>query len=135
MADVPYPITSRDPAQAISQMKLLIDELFQERIAGLNIGDVFQGGEDDVLTLTLSATGGLEKTDSSLTVKVDTAGGLKLSADGVGIKVRANYGLTADANGLAIIVRANYGITLDSNGLALKKGTHEADAAAVSAVT
>lgn len=66
MPDTPYPITSDDPKQAIKQMKQLVDELFQERIAGATIGDVFQVGEDDVLSLRLAESGGLIKTESTL---------------------------------------------------------------------
>lgn len=100
MPDTPYPITSDDPKQAIKQMKQLVDELFQERVAGTLIGDVFQAGDDDVLTLNVASAGGLEKSSSALTVKTKTAGGLEKSSDGVSAK--AGQGITVDATGISV---------------------------------
>ncbi|MFH2076167.1 MAG: hypothetical protein ABIJ57_12615 [Pseudomonadota bacterium] len=79
MADTPFPINSRDPAEAIKQMRQLIDELYQERIAGANVGDVFQISEDDVLTLKLGTNSGLSKTGSALSL--NTGFGLEVSAN------------------------------------------------------
>ncbi|MFH2073994.1 MAG: hypothetical protein ABIJ57_01425 [Pseudomonadota bacterium] len=79
MADTPFPINSKDPAEAIKQMLQLIDELYQERIAGANVGDVFQISEDDVLTLKLGDNSGLSKTGCALSL--NTGFGLEINAN------------------------------------------------------
>lgn len=102
MADVPYPITSRNPEEVIQQIRQLIDELFQERVAGTLLGDVFTVGNDDVLTLQLSTTGGLEKTSSTLAIKCSSTGGVQTGANGVALKLdpASDNRLTVSATGL-----------------------------------
>ena len=65
----------------MAQVRLLIDELFQEKLAGADIGDVFTVGDDDIFTLNLSSDGGLEKSESQL--KVKTSDGTTVTADGI----------------------------------------------------
>ncbi len=71
-------------------------------MAGLTVGDVFQAGEDDVLTLNLSESGGLEKTESTVAVKPKTAGGITVDAGGVSVLLKPTGGLTVDATGLSV---------------------------------
>jgi len=87
-------------------MKALIDELFQERVAGTLIGDVFQAGEDDIFTLNVAADGGLEKEGGMLSVEIDPVGGLRSGADGVSIFPAANGGLDTAATGIYMNVDA-----------------------------
>jgi hypothetical protein len=87
MPDAPYPITSDDPKQAIAQVRALIDELFQEKLAGADIGDVFSVGEDDIFTINLSETGGLQKTESTLATKIDPNTDNVLSVSATGIRI------------------------------------------------
>lgn len=65
----------------MAQIRTLIDELFQERVAGTIIGDVFEAGDDDVFSIRLHGSGGLEKSDSQL--KVKTSNGTTVTADGI----------------------------------------------------
>lgn len=95
-------MTSRDPARAIMQIKQMLDELFQERVAGTLLGDVFTSGEDDILTLSLSSTGGLQKTESELEVKAKTTGGLTTTADGVGVKLDTTSLLELGTGGVKV---------------------------------
>jgi hypothetical protein len=133
VADVPYPINATDPAQAIKQMKQLMDELFQERLAGATVGDVFQVGADDVLTLREGV--GLEKASSTLAVKPKTSGGVLVDANGVAVQPSPDKGLALEAAGLYVKLKASYGIAVDADGLKLKKQLAEADAGAVSAIS
>ncbi len=87
-------------------MRQLIDELYQERIAGANLGDVFTIGDDDVLALNLSSTSGLQKTSGELEIKLHPTGALQCSIDGLSIKTTATGGLDHDATGLFINVAA-----------------------------
>lgn len=50
--------------------QLLMNEIFEERIGGLNLGDVFTGGDDDILTLNLSDNPGLIKVADQLTLQI-----------------------------------------------------------------
>lgn len=135
MADVPYPITSENPKEAIKQMKQLMDELYQERLAGAVVGDVFAVGDDDVLTLQLSDAGGLQKTASELEVKAKTGGAVSVDANGVAVVPSPDKGLALESTGLYVKLKADYGIEVDSTGLQLKKQLAEADVAAVSAIS
>jgi len=119
LPDVPYPITATDPKQAVAQMKQLIDELFQERIAALNIGDVFQAGEDDVLTLNLADSGGLEKSSSALTVKANgTSGAMQLGSDGIAVKADGTAGGTQiNTAGVAVKPSPSKGLAIEAAGV------------------
>lgn len=101
MAQVPYPITENDAAGIKRQVWNLIRDLYEERMAGLTIGDVF-ADEGDVLSLQLAATAGLDKVDNELTLEVKADGGLQLSTTGVAIKCKAAGGLATDANGVYV---------------------------------
>jgi len=99
MAQVPYPITGNTVDEIKPQVWNLIRELFEERIAGLEIGDVF-ADEGDVLSLQVGDLGGLEKTSNGLFIKAKSDGGLALSSQGIAIKCKANGGLASDSGGL-----------------------------------
>lgn len=68
-------------------MKQVIDELFQERMAGLLVGDVFTAGDDDVLSLNVLTVGGLEKSDGGIGVKPNSAGPVTVSASGIDVSL------------------------------------------------
>jgi hypothetical protein len=120
MAEQPFPITAQNASELIQQTTLLMEELFQERVGGANLGDVFTIGDDDILTLTLSSTGGLEKSSSAVQIKAHATGGMEIGANGLAITVYSTGGLETDANGLAIKVKATGGAQTDSDGLAIK---------------
>ena len=101
MAQVPYPITEEDAAGIKRQVWNLIRDLYEERLAGLNIGDVF-ADEGDVLSLQIASSGGLEKVSNQLKVYCKSTGGLQNSSTGVAVKCQSNGGLMTDADGLRI---------------------------------
>lgn len=85
MADLPFPISGKDVTTVLQQMQRLMDELYQNRVAGAELGDVFEIGSDDILALKLSATGGLQKVSNALSVLVDPLDALKSTVAGLGI--------------------------------------------------
>ena len=100
MPEQPFAITGLTPEEKVEQALRMMQELFEERIGGANIGDVFTVGGDDVLTLSLSSTGGLEKSSSAVKVKAASTGGIKTDSNGTAVKIKASSGLTSDADGL-----------------------------------
>lgn len=112
MAELPYPISGKDITTALQQMQRLMDELYQNRLAGAELGDVFQIGDDDILALNLATDGGLEKANGQLKVLVDPDDALKLSADGVGIN-----DATATKHGALPILSDDAATYLNGKGL------------------
>ena len=100
MANVPYPLTSRDLEELRTKIWELFRTLYEEKIGGADLGDVF-AIVGDVLTLVLSSTGGLTKVSNELACLLDSEGGLDSSADGLTIKL-ADGSLELSESGLAI---------------------------------
>lgn len=101
MAQVPYPITEDDAAGIKRQVWQLIRELYEDRIAGFSLGDVFEDG-GDVLSLRVADISGLAKVDNELLVDCKSTGGLEIGTTGISIKCKAAGGLATDANGIYI---------------------------------
>ena len=100
MPDQPFPLTAKDVSSLIQQMKLLLDDLYQGRVAGALLGDVFRLDSNDVLTASLSDSGGLEKSDGEIVIKIKDTGGMQTSSDGLSIKCKVGGGLATDVDGL-----------------------------------
>ena len=82
MADVPHPISAETDEDLRKQLWELIRDLYEERVAGLAIGDVFEDS-GDVLSLKLVTNGGLEKSSNELQIKLQAGGGLAIGSDGL----------------------------------------------------
>jgi len=106
MAELPYPISGKDITSTLQQMQRLMDDLYQERIAGALIGDVFSVGGDDILTIELLSTGGLQKTSGQLGAKPDPDGAILTAAAGLAVKLKALAGLAKNVDGLYFDVTA-----------------------------
>ena len=168
MPDVPYPITADNSEDLKRQVWELIREIFEERIGGLNMGDVFEdsGG---VLNLRLGATNPcLQKVANALQLEVKPVGGLQATSTGVAAKLKSAGGIDVDSEGLyvsasrygfgtfdcpagsdpvadipndTLVLASNKGLTItgtsatDTIDFSVKTQTHEADAAAVSAIS
>ena len=96
---------SQDPADIKRQVWELIRNLYEDRIGGLMIGDVFLDS-GDILSLRLSSTGGLEKSSNALTCKVSSTGGLQLGSSGLAAKVKSGGGITVGADGFEVTTGA-----------------------------
>jgi hypothetical protein len=86
MPEQPYPLNARNPKDMLHQMQQLMDDLYQERLAGAQPGDVLAiDNETDILTLNVSSSGGLQKTGGELAVKPKSTGPITLTTDGVDV--------------------------------------------------
>lgn len=105
MADVPFPLTGETLDDLRMQLQEIIRLLYEEKIGGADLGDVFSiTGE--VLTLMVNADGGLEKSSNAIQLNLLSTGGLSADEDGTTIKLKTGSGLTVDADGLYITVVA-----------------------------
>ena len=73
MPATPYPFTGTDWEQARITVIAMFRELFENRVAGALVGDVFQIA-GDTLELKLKAGSGLIKTGGELDIDIDTIG-------------------------------------------------------------
>jgi len=80
----------------------LFDDLYQDRIGGASIGDVFAIGSDDILSLQVKSAGGIKKDSNELAVEYSATGGLTVSTAGLAIKCKTGGGASVSADGLAI---------------------------------
>lgn len=84
MAQVPYPLGGAEDFDQLKQRVWeLIRQLYEEKMAGLDVGDVLED-EGGVLTLKLYSAGGLRKTNNQLSIKLD---GTSLSLSSNGLKL------------------------------------------------
>ena len=101
MASLEFPLSAETVEELKNQVQELLRTLFEDKLGGLSIGDVFTA-DGDVLTLTLASSSGLEKSGSALQIKIVSAGGLQAGASGLQVKIKAAGGLAADAAGLYV---------------------------------
>jgi len=114
MADLPYPLTAEDLETLKTQVFELIRVVYEEKIGGADLGDVF-AITGDVLTLTVGYC--LEKTSNTLEVKPLSTGGLQTGANGLLILCKSTGGLETDSDGLATKINPTGGLASDADGL------------------
>ncbi len=118
MANVPYPLTGESMAEVKSQVYELVRQIFEEKLGGADLGDVFSM-PGDVLTLVLYDDS-LIKVDNKLAVQLSSIiGGLQVGSDGVSIKVVSTGGLQTSASGASIKCKAGGGASTDVDGLSV----------------
>ncbi len=83
MANVPYPLTASDLDELKGQVYQLIREIYEDKIGGADLGDVFSL-PGDVLTLALADSSGLTKSGNNLSIELDGTTLIKTEA---GLKV------------------------------------------------
>ena len=120
MANVPYPISGETLEEVRYQIYELIRTLFEEKIGGADLGDVFSI-VGDVFTLVLASASGLTKSGNVLAIDPYSTGGLSISTNGIAIKVNADGGLETDASGAGILLDGAT-LTLSSSGLKMTAG-------------
>lgn len=98
MANLPQPINANNLEELKKQVTRLMKDLYEDRIGGAELGDVF-GMSGDVLALNLSSTSGMAKSGGYLGVLPDPNGGLQTSADGLKVKL-ADSSLALSSSGL-----------------------------------
>ena len=123
MANIPYPLTGETIAELKSQMYEILRQLYEEKIGGADLGDVF-AIPGDVLTLVLDPeASGLQKTGNKLALLLPLASGLIITTDGLYIKNVATGGLDVTASGIAIKLNGT-SLTCDANGLKVTSGSN-----------
>ena len=115
MGNVPFPIQGENLEEVRYQIYELIRTLFEEKIGGADLGDVF-AIVGDVLTLVLAGSSGLTKDGNDLSIDVVATGGLQLATDGISIKIVATGGLETSASGLGIKLDGT-SLTVGASGL------------------
>ncbi len=100
MANVPFPLTGDTTDELKGQIYELMRQLYEDKIGGADLGDVFSL-PGDVLTLSLANSSGLTKSGNDLAIAPTSTGGLSVSASGVGVKLNGST-LTLGALGLSI---------------------------------
>ena len=88
--------------QLMTRIQQQIDELYQDRIGGAQIGDVFYVGDDETLALGISAIGGLVKVGNVLSVYPSVTRGINIDPNGVYVLLDPAGGLTVSPAGLAV---------------------------------
>ena len=128
MANLPFSITADSIEELRTQLFELIRTLYEDRVGGAEIGDVFTMG-NDVLTLTLAgSTPGLEKDSGGLQIKIKSDGGLDVWSTGAGLKIVTTGGLETSSSGV--------GIKLDGTSLELSAdGLKTADPLVLGVIT
>lgn len=100
MANVPFPLTGDTTEEIKGQVYELVRQLYEDKIGGADLGDVFSL-PGDVLTLSLADSSGLTKSGNNLAVEPTSTGGLQVGATGVGVKLNGST-LTLGALGLSV---------------------------------
>jgi len=116
LADVPFPISAEDLEAMRGQIYEIFRQLYEEKIGGADLGDVF-GIIGDVLTLVLADTSGLTKAGNVLSVEVTADGGLQISASGMLTKLVSTGGLESSSSGLSVKIKAGGGLATDADGI------------------
>lgn len=118
MANIPFPLTADEIDNLKSQIWELIRVVYEDKIGGADLGDVF-AIVGDVLTLSLADSSALTKTGNELAVDVASDGGLEIdSSDQLEIKILSTGGMETDATGLGIKLDGT-SLTLSASGLKL----------------
>lgn len=99
MPNIPYPITADSIEELKSQLYEMLRQLFEDKIGGLDLGDVFLNS-GDIMSLRLSSTGGLEKSSNNLQINTKSDGGLTTSSAGISIVCKTSGGLATDSSGI-----------------------------------
>ncbi len=115
MADVPYPLSATSITDLKRQIWELIRNIYEEKIGGADLGDVF-ALVGDVLTLVLADNSGLTKSGNELAIEVVSTGGLENTSTGLQIKILSTGGLETGATGAGIKLDGTT-LTLSAAGL------------------
>ena len=122
MAQLPFPLTATDLDDMKFQVWEILRQVYEEKIGGAELGDVFSI-PGDVLTLVLASPSGLTKTGNELAIEPLSTGGMQIAASGLSIKVVSTGGLETTASGTSIKCKAGGGAATDASGLYVSLGS------------
>ena len=100
MGNIPYPLTAEDLSGLKTQIYNLIRDIYEEKIGGADLGDVF-GIQGDVLKLMLASSSGLTKSGNELSVDLASDGGLYLVSGQMKVKLDG-ASITSSSSGLKV---------------------------------
>ena len=124
MGTVPYPLTGGTLEELRSQIWEAMRQLYEEKIGGADLGDVF-AVPGDVLTLVLDpSVSGLQKTGNQLALLLPSASGLIITTDGLYIKNVSTGGLEVTASGIGIKLDGST-LSLSASGLKVTSSSSE----------
>jgi len=115
MAQLPFPLTATDIDDLKFQLWEILRQVYEEKIGGAELGDVFSI-PGDVLTLVLASPSGLTKTGNELAIEPLSTGGMQIATTGLSIKIVSTGGLETNASGLGIKLDGA-SLTLSAAGL------------------
>ena len=115
MAQLPFPITATDLDDMKFQVWEILRQVYEEKIGGAELGDVFSI-PGDVLTLVLASPSGLTKTGDELSIEALSTGGMQIASTGLAIKIVSTGGLETGASGLGIKLDGT-SLTLSASGI------------------
>lgn len=108
MSNIPYPITAESTEELRSQLYELIRQLYEDKIGGLDLGDVFSD-DGGIFALNIADLGGLERSNNELQVKCKSDGGIDTASSGTLVKCKPFGGLDTDADGIFVESAGNAG--------------------------
>lgn len=116
----PFPITATETNEMITQMQSLMDDLYQNRLGGACVGDVFMVDDDDIFKLKYLAIGGLQKIAGSLAILPNTSKGIDCDRNGIFVVLEADKGLSFNGtSGIYVKLKTGGGLSVGSDGLYL----------------
>ncbi len=120
MPAMPFPLQG-DFEEFRTQCLSLFRELYEERVGGADVGDVF-AVNGDVLELQLSPTGGLQKSSNTVRIKLDgtslslSANGLRIALAGIVTAMLADLAVTEAKLGNLAVTEGKIGPLAVSEG-------------------
>ena len=121
MGQLPFPLTATDLDDMKFQVWEILRQVYEEKIGGAELGDVFSI-PGDVLTLVLASPSGLTKTGNELAIEPLSTGGVQINASGLSIKIVSTGGLETSASGTSIKCKVGGGAATDADGLYFSAG-------------
>ena len=101
MAQAPYPMADvQNVQEAMRSMQMSMDDLYQNRLGGALLGDVFTEDSEDVLTISVGD--GLKKTNKKILAFGNPSGGIVVTSAGIAVLLAAGGGLSVNASGISV---------------------------------
>jgi hypothetical protein len=122
MATIPFPLTAESQEDLRTQFFELMRQLYEDRIGGLMLGDVFID-EGEYLSLNVNSYGGLEKSLNELQIKVKADGGIDTASTGTLVKCKPFGGLDTDTQGIFVMSAGTAG-SLEGMQVTIKDATN-----------
>jgi len=128
MPEPTMPVTAKTTEELVNKVQILFQEMYQDRVGGASLGDVFEIDSDDTLSLKVNSTGGLEKSGNEVQVKKKSGYGLESDADGLALKQQDHI---TDASDTTLVEAAAGADMIDMAALNVKFQTLQTEVNAI----